>query len=128
MKKRGRETMQDKLFEDEREKLFENEQDKPQEVAYDVTLNTPIGKRDGTAVLKQDGGEVTGVLKMLGAEKEFKGSIDENGGCQVSGKLKTLGREISYRASGVITGEMLDLTLRAGNFGYVLTGKRKDER
>lgn len=78
---------------------------------YRINMQTPLGKRWGTLLLRVSEGYVEGELNMFQKITSVTGTISDK--CQISleGELKTLLDSIRYSATGSISGRILLLNL-----------------
>ena len=89
---------------------------------YEVTLEVPLGKRQGAMCLRQQGKHLTGTLRLFGHEKPVWGEIESQGHCVLSGQLQTKFHCCDFVAAGSVGGHALQLVLQ-GDFGtYSMTG------
>lgn len=90
--------------------------------SYHIQMHTPLGRRAGTLEVQIEKNKVRGYMNVLAHREPFEGSIDENGNCSFSGTLVTLMSTIPYTASGQITPELLELSLKGGQNLFPITG------
>ncbi|MGM9521756.1 MAG: hypothetical protein ACI3VB_04680 [Oscillospiraceae bacterium] len=89
---------------------------------YIIQMRTPLGNRSGTLEVQIEKDTVKGYLDVLKHSEPFEGCIDEDGHCCISGKLITLMNIIPYTATGRITLDSLDLSLKGGRNIFSVTG------
>ncbi|MGN0564168.1 MAG: hypothetical protein ACI4LH_05445 [Candidatus Heritagella sp.] len=89
---------------------------------YRIQMHTPLGSRPGTMEVLIEKNTVRGYLDILRHLEPFEGSIDENGRCRIRGILVTLLSRIPYTATGRITPDVLDLSLRGGQNRFPVRG------
>lgn len=92
------------------------------EFTYNVVMQTLLGQRHGTMLMKVHGNKIDGFLNILGSRTSFQGELDNNGGCILSGCIKTLVRTIEYAATGRADDEKIDLTLRGQRDIFYING------
>lgn len=90
--------------------------------SYRIQMHTPLGRRAGTLDVQFEKDKVRGFMNVLAHREPFEGSIDENGNCRITGTLVTLMSTIPYTASGQITPEGLELSLKGGRNLFPITG------
>lgn len=90
---------------------------------YDITMSTSLGKKCGTLTLSASGGSVRGTMNILGNGNEVSGSIAPDGSCELFGSFLTLMRTYEYKAVGVITKNLVELSLTADGEVYSISGK-----
>lgn len=92
------------------------------EFTYDVVMQTLLGQRHGTMLMKVHGNKIDGFLNILGNRTPFQGELDNNGVCILSGCIKTLVRTIEYEATGSADEKEIDLTLHGQRDIFHLNG------
>ncbi|MDD6394653.1 MAG: hypothetical protein PUB37_00485 [Firmicutes bacterium] len=89
---------------------------------YDILMHTPLGDKHGKIMICVKDWKISGSLDLLGHCEPFCGTIDSDGNCTFSGTLITLMHTIHYTASGVITSQLLNLSLNDGKHVFKVTG------
>ncbi len=89
---------------------------------YDIVMQTSIGKRYGTMTAEWGGGQISGLMELLGHTEAFHGKVDETGNCHIKGHLISLNRTIPYTAVGKISSSMLQLSLQGERNHFKITG------
>ena len=89
---------------------------------YQIQMQAPLGSRSGTLEVQIEKNRIRGYLNVLKHLEPFEGNIDENGYCSISGMLVTLMNTIPYTATGQITPESLELSLKGGTNLFSVTG------
>lgn len=89
---------------------------------YNVCMQTPIGKRYGCMNVQAENGRISGTLDILQHSETFCGTIDEGGICEFTGKIITLIHTMPYVATGTITEDSLNISLKCGKSIFELTG------
>lgn len=90
---------------------------------YNISMQTPIGKKHGLITVSSDGGVIRGILSVLNHSEPFEGMIDQNGCCSIKGKIVTLLKTVQYTANGVINEENIRLKVEAVNKIFEVTGE-----
>lgn len=75
--------------------------------SYEITMQTPVGKKTGTIRLVSDGGVLSGYIKAMGYLSSFKNGVIEGDAIAFSGILNAGFLQISYKAKGRIDGKNL---------------------
>ncbi|SCY76605.1 hypothetical protein [Alkaliphilus peptidifermentans] len=75
--------------------------------SYNITLLTPIGPEKGTIFLNTEGEKLSGILKILGNEKEFTGVVKGNS-IEFTSELKKLVKKIPFTAKCTVNGDTLE--------------------
>ena len=91
--------------------------------AYDIVMETPLGRRCGTLFLKESCGVLEGAIDILQHKNTVHGVIDELGACKLWGTLLALVYTVEFCAVGVANENGLWLKLRtAENWQYQIHG------
>lgn len=90
---------------------------------YNISMQTPIGKKHGLITVSSDGGLIKGTLSVLNHSEPFEGVIDDNGTCSIKGKIVTLLRTVQYTAKGAINEDSVRLKVEAVNKSFEVTGE-----
>lgn len=89
---------------------------------YAITLDTPLGIRNGTLELEIFGTKINGYLSIFRSRESVAGELAGDGACRLSGKFVTLMSEFFYEATGHISRDNIALTLRSGQSVFPLEG------
>lgn len=89
---------------------------------YAITLDTPLGIRNGTLELEILGTKIDGYLSIFRSREFVIGELADDGTCRLSGKFTTLMREFFYEATGHISRDNIALTLRSRQSVFPLKG------
>lgn len=92
---------------------------------YEITLDTPLGRKCGSLVLNAIVGECRGMLSLMTFSNPVCGAVDDGGVCTMMGRMRTLMRNLPFTAEGRIDPEFLELTIHWGGKNYALHGKIK---
>ncbi len=82
------------------------------EKRYKVCLNAPLGRRNGTMVINEADGNVSGRLKIMNRENPFSGRITSDGRLTLTGVIHTLMSTVEYAADGTLKGNGIFLNLK----------------
>lgn len=90
---------------------------------YNISMQTPIGKKYGTLTVSKDDGVLTGELGVMNHSEPFHGTIDSDGVCHIEGTIVTLLRTVNYTATGSINEDGVRLFVVAANHTFEVTGE-----
>lgn len=85
---------------------------------YRICLSVPLGKRNGTMVIHESNGNVTGWLEVLEQKNMFSGMLFDDGQIELSGVLRTLLSTVPYTATGTVSGRQILLNLKTSSGAY----------
>ena len=74
---------------------------------YRICLNTPLGARNGSLVLRETEGRVDGWLYVMNEKNRFSGVLSEDGQLTISGVIRTLISTLHYTAAGTVSGRKI---------------------
>ncbi len=95
--------------------------------AYQVELDTMMGKRAGNLLIQLFGEHFSGVLQLMQTENPVEGKVFADGRCTLSGSLRTKIKLYSLSGEGLLLPERVDLRLRCGGGILPLRGIRRAE-
>lgn len=104
------------------EKERPDERDKYEE--YRIEMKVPLGIRQGSMRYKEDHGNVSGTMNILGRTTEFSGLLKDKQ-IMISGELDIGIRKIAYTGYGMIEEENLQMQIRDKGKTYDLTGYKE---
>lgn len=91
--------------------------------SYNITMITPLGPEKGTILLNADEEKLSGILKIMGNEKEFTGTAKGNS-FEFSSELKKLITKIPFSAKGTVNGDTMEANIDS-KFGQMkIIGKK----
>lgn len=90
--------------------------------SYAITMHTPMGDKSGTLALDIAGAVISGTLEIFGKRHGVTGEALGDGSCLLRGNFTTLMSTFTYRGSGHIREDALELTLLSGSRTYRVTG------
>lgn len=91
---------------------------------YSITIYTPIGPQQGSLSLHADDGTLTGTIRILGNQKAFRGTADENR-FTFSSVFQNPMVRLAFTARGLVKDGILDAVAET-NFGPMkMKGKRQ---
>lgn len=93
---------------------------------YQVTLEAPLGIKDGMMTIEIDGIHISGILDIMKVQNLFSG-ITDNGICRISGTLKTHTHTVPYEANGTISDYTVSFMLVTERSNMRLTGSVYNE-
>ena len=85
---------------------------------YRVCLSVPLGRRNGTMVLREAGGRIKGWWEVMAQRNTLSGTVSDDGHIAVSGVLRTLISTMPYTADGWISGNRILLILKTASGAY----------
>lgn len=88
---------------------------------YRIEMQVPLGIRYGSMRYKEDHGNLTGTMNILGKTTEFSGLLKDKQ-MMISGKLDIGIRKIAYTGYGMIEDENLHIQIKDKGKTYDLTG------
>ncbi len=89
---------------------------------YNVIMKTPLGDRSGMLELFFSEAKISGYLNILRRKEPVAGELNRDGTCRLMGKFVTLMSEFYFEATGRISGDSIELTLRRGNSVFEMKG------
>ena len=95
--------------------------------AYQVELDTMMGKRAGSLLIRLFGERFSGVLQLMQTENPVEGKVFADGRCTFSGSLRTKIKLYPLSGEGLLLPERVDLRLRCGGSVLPLQGIRREE-
>lgn len=91
---------------------------------YEITMTVPLGIRYGRMRFEENGGNITGIMDILGKTTTFTGLL-KNEQIMISGELDIGIRKIFYTGYGTIGEDGLHMQIRDKEATYNLTGLKK---
>lgn len=91
---------------------------------YRIEMKVPLGIRHGSMRYREDHGNVTGTMNILGKTTEFSGLLEDKQ-MMISGELDIGIRKIAYTGYGMIEGENLHMQIKDKGKTYDLTGYKE---
>lgn len=88
------------------------------ETTYRICMSVPLGKRNGTMLLRRTGESIDGWLDVLEQRNTLSGFISSDGQVSLSGVLQTLLSTVPYTAAGTISGRKILLNLKTESGAY----------
>ena len=88
------------------------------EKKYKICMSVPLGRRNGTMLLRESNGIVDGWMEVMAQRNGLKGSLSDDGHTSISGSIKTLMNTVQYTASGTICGPNILLNLKTSCGAY----------
>jgi len=88
------------------------------ETIYRICMFVPLGRRNGTMLLRRTGEVVDGWLDVLGQRNPLSGVLSNNGQVALSGVLQTLLSTMPYTATGTIAERKILLNLKSASGAY----------
>jgi carbon-monoxide dehydrogenase large subunit len=83
---------------------------------YKIETDTPMGKQEGTLVLKTDGDKLSGTAESMMGKQEFTGTISGDSLTWTMKMTSPMGdMELVWTAK--VTGDAIAGEVKAGNFG-----------
>lgn len=94
---------------------------------WELTIETPQGTSNPTAILKQDGESLTGTYKGRMGEVALKGSV-KGSDIKFEFTVNAQGTDLTITYTGKVDGDSMSGTVEFGSFGSGnWSGKRKKE-
>lgn len=90
---------------------------------YNISMQTPIGRKQGTITVTTSDVTIKGSLDVLGHSEPFEGVIDADGICSIKGKIVTLLRTVHYTATGRIDEKEVRLRVEAVKNTFEVIGE-----
>jgi hypothetical protein len=91
---------------------------------YRVCLTVPLGKREGTMLLRETDGRVDGWITLMKKKNSLSGVLSGEGRLTLSGVIRTLVGTVNYTATGAVVGQKVFLNFRTDTGkNYPLTGE-----
>lgn len=94
---------------------------------YKVTINTPLGDRNGTLGISVTGNMLDGFIQILKSSKPISGVIDNDGNCNFSGHFDTATETLYFKAVGSIKETAVELILHSEGCQYKMNGSKEKE-
>lgn len=91
---------------------------------YDIKLNTPMGAMNGKVMLKTNGGNIEGVLEIMGMKNSLNGGKVKGNQCYFKGNIKNNALSIEYEIMGQLTGNILNIYAKTNMGEFKLQGKK----
>lgn len=88
------------------------------EKRYRICLSVPLGRRNGTMLIRESGGQVDGWLEVMNRKNAFLGQLSNDGELTISGAIQSLISTIHYTATGTISGRKIRLNLKTASGAY----------
>ncbi len=79
---------------------------------YRISLKVPLGTRKGTMTINEKDEMVNGYLILMNKTNSFTGTLSKDGKLNLNGVIKTLVDVVSYKATGLISGSSILLSLK----------------
>ena len=94
---------------------------------YDIRMHTPLGDRCGQMRVQVQDGRIWGEVSLLGRTQAIDGTVSADGHVEFQGTLVTLLNIIDYRATGMMNGNALLLSLEGQGQTFAVTGTLRRE-
>ena len=88
------------------------------EKRYRICLSAPLGRRDGSMVIRERNGKIDGWLNVMNERNRFSGTVSTDGQLKLSGMLRTLLSTVQYTATGKVSGRNIMLNLKTVSGAY----------
>jgi hypothetical protein len=75
---------------------------------YKISMKTPMGVKDGYLTIDTSGGDVSGVLTILGKDNPYSGGTQEGNTVKFSGTFASIMGKTPYDGEGTIDGDAID--------------------
>ena len=88
------------------------------EKRYRVCISVPLGRRNGTMIIRESDGNVDGCLEVMGRKNAFFGCLSDDGQLTLSGAIQTLISNVKYTATGTVSERHLLLNIKTASGAY----------
>ena len=92
---------------------------------YNVTMQTPMGKKNGELTLQTTGNVLTGKMVILGKNTELTPGKVNGKSFQFNGELHTAVGRMAYTCNGTVTESGLTAMVETRKGKFLLNGVRK---
>ena len=92
---------------------------------YKLTINTPMGTRTPTLILKEEGGALSGTFAGQMGTTEFSGGTAEGNSVKFDVSISAMGQEITLSFSGTIEGDSISGSVNTPRGASEFTGTRE---
>ena len=92
---------------------------------YKIQMDSPVGAKEGTAVLITSGEKLTGSLTAMGVQIDIEnGKVDDNS-FTFGGKLESFVGPVIFAVGGSVEGDTIQGIAHIANRDFVFTGTRE---
>ncbi len=92
---------------------------------YKLTINTPMGTRTPTLILKEEGGTVSGAFAGQMGTTEFSGGTADGNNVKFDVNISAMGREMTLSFDGTIEGDSIGGSVNTPRGASEFTGTRE---
>jgi len=92
---------------------------------YKLTMNTPMGVRTPTLILKEEGGTVSGTYAGQMGTTEFSGGMADGNNVKFDVSISPMGQEITLSFDGTIEGDSISGSVNTPRGASEFTGTRE---
>lgn len=92
------------------------------EYSYKIIMDTQLGSKYGTMLLKIEDNKIEGNMCILANEELIHGEMLGNGMCRLRGRIVTLMRTVEYTAEGYLDDKKIDLILHGERNNFHISG------
>ena len=91
---------------------------------FKVALSTPMGVQEGSLILMDEGGTLSGSIRAMGNESPFRDGKMDGNKFEFSGVLRAGFLKFRYTARGTIEGNVLKGTASTGAGTFRISGTK----
>ena len=91
---------------------------------FKISMKTPMGVKDGFLTIDTTGGDVSGILTILGKDNPYSGGTQDGNNVKFSGTFKSIMGETHYDGEGTIDGDTINGVSHTAMGDMPLTGTR----
>lgn len=91
---------------------------------YEISTNTPMGVITGKVTLKENGGNLSGVLEIMGMKNELGQGKVKGNQCYFKGHIKNNVVNIEYEIMGQLLGNVLNIFAKTNMGEFKIQGKK----
>lgn len=92
------------------------------EYTYSIIMDTQLGPKHGTILLKIEGNKIEGNMYILKNEQSIHGELLGGGMCRFYGRIVTLMRILEYTAEGYFDDKKIEFTLHGQRDDFHVSG------
>ena len=92
---------------------------------FEITAETPMGVKSGTAVLHAEGETLTGSMSALGMELAVENGRVQGDSFSFGGKLATFVGPVVFTCGGVVKADQIEGIVHAAGRDFAFKGRRK---
>ena len=93
--------------------------------AYKIQMDSPVGVKEGTAVLITSGEKLTGSLTAMGVQIDIENGKVTDNSFTFGGKLESFVGPVIFAVGGSVEGDTIQGIAHIANRDFVFTGTRE---